>query len=727
MAKKILIVDNNILKANELKRVLELLDYEVPHIASSGEEAVEIVLNILPDLILIDIQLNDNTEGIDTAARIKELGIPVVFLTSYPNKFDINRIHSTDPYGYINKQFDKNDLKNTIELALYKNKASKKLIASEEKYRRLAENSGDMIYRMTLPEGKYQYVNPAAEKITGYALEEFYNSNRLLLNLIHPDYKDYYNKTWKQLLDGIIPPTYEYKIYTKSGKEKWLNQRNTLIKDHEGNPTAIEGIVTDITEYKNAEEALKKREIEFHKENRKLLRALRVAEIGIWENDLETNNLHWTEEMYKILGFKSGEPVNLEEVVKIFPPEELERFQKAVNAAISDNFPYSLDYKIIKPDGMVRHIHDEGQVLRDINGKAKTMLGTTQDVTHSKLIEKSLEDSEYKFRNLVETSPDMIWEIDNNGNFKYISSQSEPILGYKPEEIIGRSIFSFITPEEVQDVKKIFKVHIKEFNKINTLEIQAFCQDGKEITLEIRSVKASDSKNNINGFQGIARDITEKTMSTNMLKTSIKEKNILLQEIHHRVKNNMQIISSLLNLQINYLDDKQAVDLLKESQNRVRSMAIIHEKLYQSNDFTRINLAEYIKSLVTGLFYSYSIKNRIKSIINVDDVELNIETSVPCGLILNELVSNSLKHGFPPGNSGEIHITIRNIGDKYEMLVSDNGIGFPKNIDYKKTDSLGLQLVNNLVKQIDGEIELNNLDGTEFKIIFPEVKYKERI
>jgi PAS domain S-box-containing protein len=727
MAKKILIVDNNILEANEFKRVLELLDYEVPHIASSGEEAVKIVSNTSPDLILIDKKLNQNIEGVDAAARIRKLGIPVVFLISNPIKFDMNRIYSSDPYEYINKEFEKNDLKNTIELAFYKDNASKKLIASEEKYKRLAENSGDMIYIMTLPEGKYQYVNPAAEKITEYTLDEFYNSSRLLLNSIHPDYKDYYKKTWEQLLEGIIPPTYEYKIYTKSGKEKWLNQRNTLIKDNQGNPTAIEGIVTDITEYKNAEEALKKSEIEFHNENRKLLRALRVAEIGIWENDLDTNNLHWTDEMYKILGFKPGENIDLDKVLKIFPPEELERFQKAVNAAINDNFPYSLDYKIIRPDGKVRHIHDEGQVLRDIDGKAKTMLGTTQDVTHRKSIEKSLEDSEYKFRNLVETSPDIIWEIDNNGKITYISSQSEPILGYKPEQIIGRSILSFIAPEAVENVKELFKVHIQEFNSINTLEVQAFCQDGKEITLEIRSVMASGSKDNINGFQGIARDITEKAMSTNMLKTSINEKNILLQEIHHRVKNNMQIISSLLNLQINYLDDKQAIDLLKESQNRVRSMAIIHEKLYQSNDFTRINLAEYIKSLITGLFYSYSIKNRIKSIINVDEVELNIETSVPCGLILNELVSNSLKHGFPSDNSGEIYITIKTIGNKYEMLVGDNGIGFPKDIDYKKTETLGLQLVNNLVKQIDGEIELNNSDVTEFKIVFPEVKYKERI
>ena len=727
MTTKILIVDNETSEAEDIKGVLESLNYEVPYIASSGAEVEEIILNILPDLILIEIQHNGKINGIDVATRIKDLDIPVVYLTTYPNEFDINSIYSTDPYGYINKPYDKNELKYIIELALYKNKISRKLKASEEKYKRLAENSRDMIYSMTVPEGKYLYVNKSAETITGYSLDEFYNSRRLLINSIHPDFRDYYKKTWEQLLNGITPPTYEYKIITKSGEEKWLNQRNSLIKDDNGKPIIIEGTVTDVTEHKNAEEDLKRRVLEFRIEYKKLLRAQRVAEIGIWENNLTTNDLHWTEEMYTILGFNPNEPVNLDDVTKIFPPQELERFRKAVQSAINDNIPYSMDYKIIRFDGSVRYIHDEGQIIRDNSGTAKTMFGTTQDITRRKNIEKSLKESESKFRNLVETTPDMIWEIDKEGIFTYISPQSTDILGYTPQEVLGRNMFSFIDPDAVDKVRKIFTTHKeKNFGRIITLEVPAYCKDGTEITLEIRSVKASDNKDNLDGFQGIARDITERNIATNLLKTSIKEKDILLQEIHHRVKNNMQIISSLLNLQITYLDDNEAVNLLKESQNRVRSMAIIHEKLYQSNDFTKINLTEYINSLVNGLFYSYSIKNHINSIIDVDDVELNIETAVPIGLILNELVSNSLKHGFPDGK-GEVFIKLKTVEDKYEMTVSDNGIGFPKDIDFRNTDSLGLQLINNLVNQIDGEIKLIRNHGTEFRIIFPELIYKERI
>jgi PAS domain S-box-containing protein len=415
-------------------------------------------------------------------------------------------------------------------------------------------------------------------------------------------------------------------------------------------------------------------------------------------------------------------------VVSIFPPDELKRFQYAVDAAINENAPYGVNYRIIRNDGKIRYIHDEGQIIHDNEGNAISMFGTTQDITKRKQVEESLKESEAKFRNFVETSPDMIWEIDTEGIFNYISPQSSVVLGYKPQEIIGNNIVSLISPGSIEMARKSLFAHINGPNKFNTIEVSAKHRNGNEIIIEIRSLKITDKNGQVKGFQGIARDITDKTIATNQLKTSIKEKDILLQEIHHRVKNNMQIISSLLNLQIRHVDDNDAIDLLKESQNRVRSMAMIHEKLYQSNDFTQINITEYIESLVSGLFYSYSIsKDQIIPIINVDDVQLNIETAVPCGLIIDELVSNSLKHGFPQEKMGEVYISLKIVDDNYELVVSDNGIKFPKDINFRSTDSLGLQLVNNLVNQIDGSITLDITHGTEFKIIFKELTYKKRI
>jgi two-component sensor histidine kinase len=229
-------------------------------------------------------------------------------------------------------------------------------------------------------------------------------------------------------------------------------------------------------------------------------------------------------------------------------------------------------------------------------------------------------------------------------------------------------------------------------------------------------------------FTSIIRDLTERQKADEQIKKSLEEKEVLIREVHHRVKNNMQIISSLLNLQTRYVDDKETVNLLKESQNRVKSMAMIHEKLYQSHDLNHINIFDYINSLVKDLFYSYAIpKNQIKTVIKVEEINLNIETAVPCGLIISEIISNSLKYAFPGGREGEVHISLKHNGEKLYLTISDNGIGFPEGIDFKNTDSLGLRLVNNLTEQIDGELELDRSHGTKFNITFIESKYKERI
>ncbi len=224
------------------------------------------------------------------------------------------------------------------------------------------------------------------------------------------------------------------------------------------------------------------------------------------------------------------------------------------------------------------------------------------------------------------------------------------------------------------------------------------------------------------------QDITERIIAENNLKNSVKDKDILMREIHHRVKNNLQIISSLLNLQSQYIKDKYALDIFSDSQNRVRSMAIIHEKLYKSESMSKIDFGDYISDLADSLFYNHNVnKSRIKLNKNMDKIYFNVDTAIPCGLIINELITNCLKHAFPNDINGEVSIDLLKIEDKYVLSVNDSGVGFPENIDYKNTESLGLQLVTNLVNQIDGTIELDNVDGSSFRIIFKELEYKKRL
>lgn len=218
------------------------------------------------------------------------------------------------------------------------------------------------------------------------------------------------------------------------------------------------------------------------------------------------------------------------------------------------------------------------------------------------------------------------------------------------------------------------------------------------------------------------------------LKKSLEEKEILLKEIHHRVKNNLQIISSLLNLQSRYINDEEMLDIYKESQNRVKSMAIIHEKLYQSEDLARIDFGDYVKSLVLDLFNSYGI-NSINYDINIHDVLLDINTAIPCGLIVNELVTNSIKHGFlanmspaniPSSQKDKIAVYMTKEDDIYNLSVYDNGVGFPDDLDFHNTDSLGMQLVISLTSQLRGTLELERTEGTLFRISFKEVEYNNK-
>jgi len=226
-----------------------------------------------------------------------------------------------------------------------------------------------------------------------------------------------------------------------------------------------------------------------------------------------------------------------------------------------------------------------------------------------------------------------------------------------------------------------------------------------------------------------AQEVIERKQAEEKIKASLREKEALLKEIHHRVKNNLQVISSLLKLQFGYMKDKRDAEILKECQHRIKSMALVHENLYQSKDLANVNLSEYVKHLVNTLFYSYGVDtSQIKLKMEIEDVMFGIETAIPCGLIINELVSNALKHAFPEGKKGEIeiamHLTDR---EEIELIISDNGIGIPLDFDLRNAQSLGLKLVNLLIEQIGGKLELDRSKGTKFKIRFRETKYKKRI
>ena len=235
-----------------------------------------------------------------------------------------------------------------------------------------------------------------------------------------------------------------------------------------------------------------------------------------------------------------------------------------------------------------------------------------------------------------------------------------------------------------------------------------------------------EDKNILKFFSDQAAQAIHRKQSERALKASLSEKEVLLREIHHRVKNNMQVISSLLNLQANHVTDAAIIEMFRESQRRIRSMALVHERLYQSADFSHIEFSEYLRSLAVHLFHSYRVDSSlIRLNLDVEKIFISINTAVPLGLIVNELISNALKHAFPERMSGEVSISLRQTGENnFSLRVKDDGVGFREGLDFRRAESLGMQIVMTLISQIEARIERREAQGTDFEIIFKEVEYK---
>jgi len=340
------------------------------------------------------------------------------------------------------------------------------------------------------------------------------------------------------------------------------------------------------------------------------------------------------------------------------------------------------------------------------------------DLTKEKEIKRALEESERLYSTLVKTDPDAIITTDMNNKISYTSKQALEMYGYENKELIGHSIFDLIAPE-YQEIARKDQEKIQSKDVLRNLEYKLVKKNGDQFIGEWNIAVIRNPEEKPVAFMITARDITHHKNIEAQMQASIQEKNVLLKEIHHRVKNNLQIISSLLNLQSMHIDDENALEVFKESQNRVKSMAIVHENLYQTGNFAEVNVAEYLKKLTENIYSSYGVDmDLIKMDINAQDLFLDINTAIPCFLIINELITNCIKHAFPDGRPGKIIIDFKKVNDKHIMRIRDNGVGLPDDLNIKKTNTLGMQLITSLTAQLDGELEVKSNNGTEFEIIF---------
>jgi PAS domain S-box-containing protein len=343
-----------------------------------------------------------------------------------------------------------------------------------------------------------------------------------------------------------------------------------------------------------------------------------------------------------------------------------------------------------------------------------------EEITERNRFMEALAASEEKYRDLVEQIGDIVFHVDQDGMLTYISPHVLAAMGMDPEQLAKFPVLELVPPEFRDRIARIIDTTLKSRSPLSGFEIQVpEIATRKSLVYEVNATPSFDKSGEFTGYSGIARNITERKHLQDEVTASLKEKEILLKEIHHRVKNNMQVISSLLSLQANLVKDPNGRELLRESQNRVMSIALVHEKLYQSQSLARINFSDYIRKVAENLFQSYGIqKTRIRLLVNANDIFLPINKAIPLGLILNELFSNALKYAFPDNRSGVISVDFTSAGGHNTLFFRDDGIGLPEDIDLDHTGTLGLQLVTSLAQQIQGTVTLDRMAGTGFRIEF---------
>jgi PAS domain S-box-containing protein len=337
------------------------------------------------------------------------------------------------------------------------------------------------------------------------------------------------------------------------------------------------------------------------------------------------------------------------------------------------------------------------------------------DASTLEAMESELQQTKEQLRAVLDAMPGFVCWVSSEGQYLGVNQYMADTFDLAPESFVGQKL-SFLknSAEFAQFMSEflagsastghhVVEAQVNGSTRHYLIAAQKYLRDSLAVSVGI--------------------DITERKQAEAQIQASLQEKEVLLQEIHHRVKNNLQVISSLLDLQSQQIEESAMLEVFRESQNRVKSMALVHEKLYQSKNFAIINFAEYTESLTNYLFKAYELNaGDVTLELDIDEVSLNIDTAIPCGLIINELVSNALKYAFPDRRTGTIRVALHADRDRhFTMIVEDNGVGFSLEFDLNKVKSLGFQLVNVLAKQLKGSLEIDQTNGSKFQVRFSEI------
>lgn len=507
------------------------------------------------------------------------------------------------------------------------------------------------------------------------------------------------------------PYRLDLELIRPDGTSRWVYARGEGVRNTGGEITRLFGTFQDLTE-------LKRTELELEAATRRLRLATSAAQLGIWEWDLSTERMTWDEQMYRLYGVERGsfEP-GLESWKALIHPDDQDRMATEVDAALQGERTLAATFRIVRPDGEVRHLRAFSTTVRDDSGSRTCLIGTNQDVTEQVLSHERLEASEQRFRSALEYSAIGIALVGLDGVFLLVNRALCDIVGYSEEELLERSFHTITHPEDLQhdlgNVQRLIAGEITHYH----MEKRYVHRRGHIVwvALSVSLVRKSDGSPAY--FVSQVQDVTQRRQAEEKLKSSLAEKEVLLKEVHHRVKNNMQIISSLLQLQSGYLRDPADQMIFRECQTRLQTMAMVHERLYRSGDFARIEFSEHLQELCALVHQAQIAEGRRYALkLDAEPVAVSLDAAIPLGLIAVELLTNVFKHAFPGRTDGLARVILRPVDGGLTLTVADNGVGLPDDFDLSKGRTLGLRLIRALAKQLRAEIEVSSEGGAVFAI-----------
>ncbi len=609
---------------------------------------------------------------------------------------------------------------------------------SEERYRAVAVQTGQLIYDYDVKNNHSSWAG-AIEELTGYSFEEFQGfTPDIWADHVHPEDREKAAEAHENCMRSGKKYLEEYRFRRKDGSYFYVEDSGVYLKNESCGIYRVLGVMKDVTERKRATERIRRSEEKYR------IAAEQTGQI-VYDYDIKTEKVDWAGAIAELTGysFEEFQKVSPEIWTEHIHPDDREKVIENVSIFFEKGERLREEFRFRRKDGSYIYVEDRGVLLRDEKGSAYRLLGVMKDITEMKLASEKLKESEQRYRSFMKNFRGIAFQMGLDSTPILVDGSVEEITGYRGDDIIsGKVDWRQIVLPEYR--KRLFENIDKLMNDPLLLmehEYRIKHRDGKVRWVREIIQNVSD-KGEKRILHGSIYDITRQKEAEESLK---KVDEIRKKEIHHRIKNNLQVISSLLELQAEKFEEKEVLEAFRESQNRVATMAIIHEELYRSKNNETLDFSAYLQKLTADLFRSYTVrKGDVRMQLEIEETFLGMDTAVPLGIIINELVSNSLKHAFPAGTKGEIRIKLcrteengenksisnstNNIDSEssvdksiqYSLVVSDNGLGFPENIDFRNTGSLGLQLVNILVEQLEGAIELENGAETTFKILFKE-------